>query len=328
MRTAGDPSGGLARLTGRGMANRIVTLTLNPAVDLASVAPTVVPTRKIRTKNERLDPGGGGINVSRVIHALGGETLALILVGGVTGGLIQDMLRDAAVPFQPLPMAGLTRISLNIHEDSTGQEYRFVPEGPEVSAAEWQAVLTALETVEGDWLVASGSLPRGVPADIYARIGDLAARRGMRFVLDTSGPPLKAALGHHIALMKPSLGELEEAVGRKLATRAEQEREAMALVRGGAATRIAVTLGPEGAFLASAEGAVHMPAVSGPVVSAVGAGDAFLAAMVLSLSRGESDRDALAWGIAAGAAAVASLGTARIARDLVETHWRALRQSA
>jgi len=177
------------------MTNRIVTLTLNPAVDLASIAPAVLPTRKIRTKNERLDPGGGGINVSRVIHALGGETLALILVGGVTGGLIQDMLREAQVPFQPLPMAGLTRISLNIHEDSTGHEYRFVPEGPEVSEAEWQAVLATLETIEGDWLVASGSLPRGVPADIYARIGDLAARRGMRFVLDTSGPPLKAALG-------------------------------------------------------------------------------------------------------------------------------------
>ncbi len=307
------------------MSKRVVTLTLNPALDLASIATAVVPTRKIRTRDDRLDPGGGGINVARVIHTLGGETLALILVGGVTGGLIQDLLREAGVPHQALPMAGLTRISLNIHEESTHHEYRFVPEGPEVSDAEWHAALTTLETVEGGWLVASGSLPRGVPVDIYARIGDIARRRGMAFVLDSSGPPLKAALGHGVALLKPSLGELEELVGRKLATRDEQEREAMALIRAGAAERIAVTLGPDGAFLASAAGAVHMPAIAGPVLSAVGAGDTFLAAMVLSLSRGESDRDALAWGIAAGAAAVASIGTARIMRELVESHWRGLR---
>lgn len=307
------------------MSHRIVTLTLNPAVDLASIADAVVPTRKIRTRDERLDPGGGGINVSRVVHALGGDTLALILVGGVTGSLIQDLLQQAGVPHQPLPMAGLTRISLNIHEQSTGKEYRFVPEGPEVSDAEWHAVLTVLETMKADWLVASGSLPRGVPVDIYARVGDLAARRGLAFVLDSSGPPLKAALGHGIALLKPSLRELEELVGRSAMTQAEQEREAMALVHAGAAARIAVTLGPDGAFLATAGGITRMPAVEGPVQSAVGAGDAFLGAMVLALARGATDRDALAWGIAAGAAAVASRGTARIARERVEEHWRHLR---
>jgi 6-phosphofructokinase 2 len=310
------------------MTDRIITLTLNPAVDLASVATTIAPTRKIRTRDERLDPGGGGINVARVIHALGGDTLALILVGGVTGSLIQDLLRQADVPFQALKMAGLTRISLNVREAATGQEYRFVPEGPQVTEVEWQAVLTMLESVEGGWLVASGSLPRGVPVDLYARIGDLASRRGMRFVLDSSGPALQAALGHGIALMKPSLGELEDIVGRKLPDRADQTREAVALAQTGAAERIAVTLGAEGAILASAAGAIHMPAIAGPVVTAVGAGDAFLGAMVLALSRGEPERDALAWGIAAGAAAVASFGTAQITRAAVREHWHGLRDSA
>lgn len=306
------------------MSGRIVTLTLNPAVDLGSVATKVEPTRKIRTRDEHVDAGGGGINVARVVHALGGETLALILVGGPTGSLIEDLLRDSGVPHQALPMAGHTRVSLNVYEQSTGREYRFVPEGPEVAEHEWQAALAALETVEGDWLVASGSLPRGVPPDIYARIGDLAQRRGMHYALDSSGPALKAALGHGIALMKPSLGELRELVGHDLPTRPEQEREAMALVRAGAANRIAVSLGPDGAFLATADGIVHMPAIEGPVLSAVGAGDSFLAGMVLSLSRGETDRDALAWGIAVAATAIASLGTARVTVEAARRHWARL----
>lgn len=306
------------------MSGRIVTLTLNPAVDLGSIATKVEPTRKIRTRGEHLDAGGGGINVARVVHTLGGETLALVLVGGPTGALIEELLREAGVPHQALPMAGRTRISLNIHEESTGQEYRFVPEGPLVAEAEWQAALVALETIQGGWLVASGSLPRGVPTDLYARIGDLARRRGFHYVLDSSGVALKAALGHGIALMKPSLGELRELVGHDLPTRVEQEREAMALVRAGGADRIAVSLGPDGAFLATAEGIIHMPAIEGPVLSAVGAGDAFLAGMVLSLSRGESDRDALAWGIAVAATAVASLGTARVAAETAQRHWRKL----
>ena len=306
------------------MSERIVTLTLNPAVDLGSTADRVEPTRKIRTRDERLDAGGGGINVARVVHAMGGSALALILVGGETGALIQDLLRQAGVPFQALPMAGRTRLSLNVHEASTGQEYRFVPEGPEVTPAEWEAALDAIGQVEAGWLVASGSLPRGVPADLYARVGDIAARRGLPFALDSSGAALKAALGHGIALMKPSLRELEELVGRKLPTRAEQEAEALALVRAGAAVRIAVSLGPDGAFLATAQGVTHRPAPVGPVLSAVGAGDSFLAGMVLALARGASDGDALAWGLAVAAAAVASLGTARVVREAAEAYRRQL----
>ena len=310
------------------MSGRIVTLTLNPAVDLGSTATSIEPTRKIRTRDERLDAGGGGINVARVVHALGGQALALILAGGATGALIQDLLRDLGVPHQAVPIAGRTRISLNVHESSTGQEYRFVPEGPIVSESEWQSVLTTLGTIEADWLVASGSLPLGVPHDLYARIGDIAVRRGMRYVLDSSGEALEAALGHGIALMKPSLGELIDLVGAPLPTRADQEREAMALVRAGAAARIAVSLGPDGAFLATEAGITHMPAIQTKVLSAVGAGDSFLAGMVLSLSRGESDRDALAWGIAVAATAVASLGTARSAPGAAIAHWRHLAGAA
>jgi 6-phosphofructokinase 2 len=302
------------------MPDRILTLTLNPTVDIAADADAVQPIRKVRTRNESFDPGGGGVNVSRVLRELGGETLAVILAGGVSGHLLEELLEEGAVPHRCVPIAGRTRMSHTVHDLSAKQEYRFVPEGPEIAEAEWQSALRAVETeAAGTWLVASGSLPRGVPEDLYARCAGIAARRGMRFVLDTSRAPLRAALGQGVALTKPSRGEFDALVGRRLATPQEQEEAALALVRGGGAEILAVTLGHEGALLATRDGEVlRLPALDVPAVGAVGAGDSFLAAMVLALSRGEGPREAFAWGMAAGAAAVMRPGTAHPRRADVE----------
>ncbi|MGE0416949.1 MAG: 1-phosphofructokinase family hexose kinase [Acetobacteraceae bacterium] len=306
------------------MSSRVITLTLNPALDIASTADAVRPMHKIRTSDEHVDPGGGGINVSRVVHALGGDTLALVLAGGVTGSLVTQLLDDAAVPHLAMRMAGRTRISLTVYDRTAKVEYRFVPEGPEVTEADWQPVLDELERLDGDWIVASGSLPRGMPEDMYARVARIARRRGKRFVLDTSKGPLKAALGSGIDLVKPSLSELEGLVGRPLPTLDEREQEARRLVREGAARMVVVTLGGEGAFLATANEVIHMPALEGPVRSAVGAGDAFLASMVLAMSRGALPRETLGWGIAAGAAAVAQVGTARVTQEAVASQYERL----
>lgn len=300
------------------MQQRIITLTLNPTVDIAAEADAVRPVHKIRTRAETFDPGGGGVNVSRVVRELGGETLAVILAGGVSGRLLEELLDEGGVPRHSVPIAGRTRMSHTVHDLSAHLEYRFVPEGPRLRPEECQAALEALESAEGGWLVASGSLPPGAPEDLYARAAGIAARRGKRFVLDTSGAPLKAALGHGLALMKPSRGEFESLLDRKLETPAEQEAAALALVREGAAGLIAVTLGHEGALLAEPSGVLRLPALQVPVVSAVGAGDSFLAAMVLALARGESPREAFAWGVAAGTAAVMRPGTAHPRREDVE----------
>ena len=302
-------------------SSRIVTLTLNPALDLVSQAEAVRPVRKIRTTGDHIDPGGGGINVARVIHALGGETLAVIMTGGVTGRYVEDLLTATHVPWRAVPIDGRTRICLTVLDRASGLEYRFVPEGPLVSSAEWDATLAAIEQIEGGWLVASGSLPRGAPSDAYAMIARLAVRRGLRFVLDTSGPAFGAALGHGIELVKPSLGELEAHAGRPLPEPAQQEAETLKLVRSGAARMVALTLGAGGALLAHPDGVVRMPALPEPVHSTVGAGDAFLAAMTLSLARGAAPKEALAWGIAAGAAAVAQIGTAQVERTEVEKRY-------
>jgi 6-phosphofructokinase 2 len=186
---------------------RIVTLTVNPAVDMAAEAAGVRPVHKIRTFGEHCDPGGGGINVARVIHELGGDTVALLAAGGVTGRFVEEMLSQAGVPSSRVPIRASTRISLTVRDQANGAEYRFVPQGPQLNAAECASILDALGAIEADWLVASGSLPPGVPPEFYARVAQLAARSGVKFALDTSGSALKASLSHGIGVLKPSLSE-------------------------------------------------------------------------------------------------------------------------
>lgn len=301
------------------MPPTITTLTLNPTIDLASEAETVHPIRKIRTTGERQDPGGGGVNVARVVRELGGETLAILLSGGVTGHFLQELLEEGGVPCQAIPIEGRTRISHTVLERSTGKEYRFVAEGPTVSEPEWQAALEAAGTVESGWLVASGSLPPGVPADFYARLLRKTAEKGLHCVLDTSGDALRLALEQGgVEMVKPSLGEFERLLGRSLPDHAAQEAAAMELVRAGRARMVAVTLGANGALLATASGTLRLPALPVTVRGAVGAGDSFVAAMTLALAHGRPPEDAFAWGVAAGAAAVSNAGTAHPTRAEVE----------
>jgi 6-phosphofructokinase 2 len=307
------------------MEPRLITLTLNPALDLAAEADEVVPVHKIRMHHEHADAGGGGVNVARVVHELGGDAVAIIAAGGASGRVLEEMLDEAGVARHSVPIGGRTRVSLNVQDCKTGLEYRFVPEGPTLSGAEFADCLAAIEREPGEWLIASGSLPHGLPDDTYAQVAKIATRRGQRFVLDTSGVALVTALEQgECELIKPSLNELQHLVGRSLEEPSAQDREAMALVVSGAARMVAVTLGADGALLACADGVIRMPAMDVPMHSSVGAGDAFLAAMTLALARRATPAEALAWGTAAGAAVIACAGTARLRRAEVETRYREL----
>ncbi|HET9904293.1 MAG TPA: hexose kinase [Xanthobacteraceae bacterium] len=296
----------------------IVTLTLNPTIDGAAEAERVAPIRKVRTWGERYDPGGGGINASRVIRELGGDSLAIYLSGGSTGPILDGLIRSAGLRSRRVPIAGHTRISYTVHEQTTGLEYRFVPQGPAVEPAEWEAALDALESLPCAYLLASGSLPNGVPADFYARVGETAARKGAKLVLDTSGAALKEALKRRVHLVKPSLGELEDLMGVRLPGAAEQEAAAAALVRNGAAEMVALTLGRDGALLATPAGAWRLDGIPVKTQSAVGAGDSFLGAMTLALATGKSALEAFTLGAAAGTAAVMTMGTELCRRADVE----------
>ena len=287
----------------------IVTLTLNPTIDSAGEADRVRPHHKIRVENERYYPGGGGINVARVIVALGGAARPVYLAGGPTGGLLSELLRAQGFAATAIPIAGNTRISHAVFERATGLEYRFVAEGPEVTDAEWRRCLAAVADLDFDWLVASGSLPRGVSSGAYAEFAALAAARGARFVLDTSGPPLaEAVAAGGIHLLKPSQGELAALVGRPLDSLAEQEAAACDLVAGGVGI-VALTMGHHGALLAHAGGTLLLRPPAVEARSTTGAGDSFLAAMVLALAEGRPPEAAFRRGVAAGTAAVLTPGT-------------------
>lgn len=311
------------------MPGRIVTLTLNPSVDVACEAEAVRPIRKTRTFIKALDPGGGGVNVSRVVRELGGDTLAVVTVGaGAAGSFLVELLAAAGVPHRAVPVRGRTRITQVVQDLSSGLEYRFVPEGPALEEAEWRGALAALAEEPGGWVVLSGSLPRGVPDDTWARAIQEARASGRKVVLDSSGPALRAALdaGGGVELVKPSQGEFEALLGRELREADAIAAAAAALARSGAARLVAVTLGHRGAVLASAERSWRLPAPDVPVRGASGAGDSFIAAMTLALARGDSPEDAFAWGSAAGGATVAASGTAHARRAEVEALYAEMRR--
>ena len=298
---------------------RIVTLTMNPAIDVAYEADRVFHTRKIRARQEHYDPGGGGINVARVIARLGGTARAYYLSGGATGCALDGLLDQHVLVRSCIPIKGDTRVSTSIYERETGKEFRVVPRGPELTAEEWQAALGHLENARSDFLVASGSLPPGVPDDFYSRVQQLAQRHDTQLILDTSGNALREAVrGGGLYLIKPSIGELRQLVDRALSEEQDIAAAAQEIVDSGKSEFVAVTMGREGAILASRTGTWRLPALAVETRSSVGAGDSFLAAMVLALGCERDPIEAFRYGVAAGAAAVLTPGTDLCHRDDVE----------
>ncbi len=289
---------------------KIVTLTMNPALDIATSIDRIVPARKLRCDAPRYDPGGGGINVARAAHALGVDALAIFPAGGAAGELIGRLLQQEGVGYAAIPISGFTRESLNVAEREGGQQYRFILPGPEISDRDQQLCLDALAAtaVDADYFVASGSLPRGVPEDFYGRVADMAKRLGKRLVLDTSGPALKN-VGARVYLLKPSQSELEYLIGRPIQGEREEEQAARDLIEQGLCEVAVVSLGARGAILASKDGVERLPALTVNAKTAVGAGDAMLAGILVGLIRHLSLSEAARFGIAAGTAALLTEGT-------------------
>jgi 6-phosphofructokinase 2 len=290
---------------------RILTVTPNPALDLSTTTETVRDTSKLRCTVARFDPGGGGINVARVIHRLGGDCLALYPAGGAPGQRLRSLLAEEGVASHCVDIAGETRESFSVRERSTGRDFRFVLPGPELAPTEWQACLDAVATHArpGGFVVTSGSLPPGAPADFHARVAQRARAGRCRVAVDASGLSLAEALKAGVDLVKPSLRELRELTGLPLATEPERLAAARALVRDGRAGIVALSLGAEGALLVGAGTELRAPSVPVQVATTVGAGDSFLAGLVFAMARGESLQEAFRMGMAASAAALLGLGT-------------------
>ncbi|MCA1788727.1 MAG: 1-phosphofructokinase family hexose kinase, partial [Thioalkalivibrio sp.] len=237
----------------------IVTLTMNPALDLSTSVDKVVSKHKLRCSGARFDPGGGGVNVARVIQRLGGQARVLYAVGGPLGEVYQGLLGAELDDATPISIEGNTRQSLNVSETSTGEEYRFVLEGPKWREEEWRGALEKVEEhlSEGGYAVVSGSLPDGVPDDFPAQVARLAREAGARCVVDAAGPALEGALQEGVFLIKPNLRELTDLTEAGLDTRDEQEGALRGIIENGGSEVVALSLGADGALFASADGAFH-----------------------------------------------------------------------
>jgi 6-phosphofructokinase 2 len=285
---------------------QILTLTMNPALDISTSVDKVVPTHKLRCTEEKTQPGGGGINISRVIRRLETATTAIYPCGGFTGQILTRLLEQEGVQSHSIPITQETRECFTVHETSSGKDFRFLLPGPALNAAEQQACAHAVEKLGGSarFVVASGSLPPGVEVDFYARLAKRAKEKGHRFVLDTSGAALRHALEAGVYLFKPSLRELEELLGQTLNSQAEWHEAAREIVRRGQAEVVALSLGEDGAMLVTAEQSFRAQAVPVKVVSTVGAGDNFVAGILWGLCHDQPLQQAFGYGMASAAAAV------------------------
>ena len=210
----------------------IVTLTVNPAIDVAASVPKVFPDHKLRCGIARRDAGGGGLNVSRAIRLLGGKSLACYFAGGPSGDMLEALLETETLRHRRLPIKGWTRENFTATEEATGSQYRFVLRGPTFSEKEWQRGLDLLVSIDPtpDFAIASGSLAVGVPDDFYARFARAMRERGARVTIDTSGQPLMEAVQAGVFLIKPSLREMRALTAKNLETEAEQNAAAMELI--------------------------------------------------------------------------------------------------
>jgi 6-phosphofructokinase 2 len=290
----------------------ILTLTLNPALDMASDVAEIRPGHKLRCSAPHLDPGGGGLNVSRALRLLGGDSLALVALGGLTGDRLAGLIRAAGVTFLSILGPGETRTSLTVREASTGRQYRFMLPGPEWGDADRARVFTVLRATAhpGGIGVISGSQPPGFPSDFPRQLA--ASMQGSQVVLDISGPPLHEAVAHPIpglTILRMDGEEAEDLAGRPLETRTDTADFAQSLVRRGVAEKVIVARGADGNVLATASRRLFAPAPRVDVVSTVGAGDSFVAGLVLGLAQDLGDEAALVQGTAAAAAAVMTPAT-------------------
>lgn len=299
---------------------RIIIVTLNPAIDKSASVAHVVAEQKLYCTPPRFEPGGGGVNVSRAIRKLGGKSLLLYPSGGLTGKRIQELLDEEGIDHRPFPIDGMIRESLVILEESTGRQYRFGMPGPKLRKKEWEKFLQELSVMKPppDYVVASGSLPPGVPPDFYARVARIGKENGTKTIVDVSGKALEEALVEGVYLIKPNIREFWELVGKNIKEESQIKAEARKMVKNGRCELLVISLGAAGALAVSKDFAEHILSPTVPIISKVGAGDSMVAGITLSLARGKPLKEAILFGVAAGTAAVMTPGTELCRREDAE----------
>ena len=288
----------------------IITVTFNPAIDKSTSVAVLIPEKKLKCALPVYEPGGGGINVARAIKKLGGQAVAVYLAGGYSGKTFTQLLTDELVDSIVTETRESTRENLIVLETASNQQYRFGMPGPTIREPEWQACLNSIENIQDvEYIVASGSLPQGVPTDIFARIAFIARKKNARLIVDTSGEALKEAVAAGVYLIKPNLGELSMLLGKEELNIELVDDAAKEVIEKGNCEVVVVSMGPAGAMLVTKELALQIMPPAVKRKSTVGAGDSMVAGIVLSLTRNKSLTEAVQYGVACGTAATMNAGT-------------------
>jgi 6-phosphofructokinase 2 len=290
--------------------SKIITITFSPCIDKSTSAPELIPEKKIKCSTPKLEPGGGGVNVARAIRKLGGEATAIYPAGGYTGQHFIKLMAEEAVPSVIIKTENETRENIIVLDESTNHQYRFGMPGTELTETEWKQILNAIEEIKDvEFIVASGSLPPGVPPDIFARIAIIAKKKSSKFIVDTSGEALNHAVNKGVYLLKPNLGELASLIGKTYLEPGEAYIAARQIIEKGNCDVIVVSMGRAGAILITKETVMKYSLPPVKIKSTVGAGDSMVAGIVLKLSKGKNLDEAVRYGVACGTAATMNAGT-------------------
>jgi len=293
----------------------ILTVTLNPCIDLGTSVQRVVAGSKLRCAAPTVEPGGGGVNVARAIRKLGGESTALIVVGGATGQRLELLLDSEGIKTHPVQTRHETRQSFAVTDSTTGEQYRFSLPGETVEPQVAKQVQTEIcdATQKDAFVVFSGSVSPGLSADYYSALVDLLAPKTDRVIIDTSGPVLDhliASPSRPILLLRMDRKEALGAAGLAAETTEASADFAKGLIARGVAKIIVIGQGAKGSLMVTKDQKLFCAPPIVPVRSTIGAGDSFVGAVTLSLYRGLSPQDALQMGVAAATATVLTEGTA------------------
>src|SRR6187200_1071417 len=290
--------------------SKIVTLTFNPCIDKSATVPQLIPEKKLSCSEPYFEPGGGGINVARVIKKLGGNATAIYPAGGYTGKFFNQLLAKENIPCVVIEVKNPLRENVIVREESSNNQFRFGFPGPQLLKHEWEECLNSIVEITGaEFLVASGSLPEGVPEDIFARLATISKKKNLKLVVDTSKAALKHAANAGVYMLKPNLTELSAVLGKKELSFDEVMAAGKEIISRKYCEVLIVSLGGKGAMLFTKDKELKASSPKVEKKSTVGAGDSMVAGFVLSLSQGKTFEDALKYGVACGTAATMNPGT-------------------
>lgn len=293
----------------------IVTLTLNPALDKSANFSGLVPEQKIRCESPRYDAGGGGINVSKAIHKLKGESLCFFTAGGPTGAMLKECLAKETIASKVIETKNWTRENFIAFDKETNSQYRFGFPGEALLKEEQDRIIEEITALKTKYLVLSGSLNQDVPADFYQTICKVFKNSETKIIIDTSGEALQKVLETGVYLIKPNIGELAKLMQVERLENHQIEAAARTLIHNGSTKIVVVSMGAEGAFLITEHETEFVAAPHVIKKSTVGAGDSMVGGMVWALSQNKSLKEVLKWGVSCGTAATMNEGTQLFKRE-------------